>query len=152
MLTAATCRCAASLCSPYQCCHLHNEAEYRPYEAMYLQYNFVLVASCSQQASSKLNKRSCITKPAARDCVALHTLTAIHSVRKSAPIYTEVAIMRPFSNIFFNCARGPMRNIVLRRHRSVSCNSIEHVHSIPADRWCCLPDLPCNKKDVCKCV
>ena len=27
--------------------------------------------------------------------------------------YTRVATMRPFSNIFDSCRRGPMRNIVL---------------------------------------
>ena len=28
-------------------------------------------------------------------------------------------MMRPFSNIFFNCARGPIRNMVLHKHCQV---------------------------------
>lgn len=30
--------------------------------------------------------------------------------------YTRVATMRPFSNIFDSCRRGPIRNIVLHGH------------------------------------
>lgn len=43
----------------------------------------------------------------------MRTLIAIHSVRNMAPKYKQVAMIRPFSNIFLNCDNGPIRNIVL---------------------------------------
>ena len=42
-----------------------------------------------------------------------HTLIAIHNVRNIAPKYRQVAMIRPFSNIFLNCASGPIRKQVL---------------------------------------
>ena len=50
---------------------------------------------------------------AVHNLASMLTLIAIQSVMNMAPKYRQVAIIRPFSNIFLNCAKGPIRNMVL---------------------------------------
>ena len=108
--------------SPYQRAHLHNEAKYCSNEAMYLQRDLHSIQAgwCNDllQTSSSLWD------------IVKHTLTAIHSVKNNAPMYIDVAMMRPFSNIFFNCASGPIKNIVLHISASISqcLKSVHHYH------------------------
>ena len=58
----------------------------------------------------------------------MSTLIAIHKVRNMAPKYKQVAMIRPFSNIFLACAKGPIKNIVLHRTWLVNCVLKNTVH------------------------